>query len=90
MGLIGMVEMVVGMAIFAGFTRVSGYVAGAWLIGIALNLVVTGRFFDIAVRDVAMAMAAFTLARLTEAGLDAAVADDVPTSTSLNSRQATT
>ena len=40
-----------------------------WLLGIALNLVTTGHFFDIAVRDVAMAIAAFTLARLTEAGV---------------------
>ena len=31
----------------------------------------TGRYFDIAVRDVAMAIAAFTLARLTEAGVGA-------------------
>ena len=46
-----------------------GYVASAWLLGIASNLVTTGRFFDIAVRDVAMSVAAFTLARLTEAGV---------------------
>lgn len=53
----------------AGYTRLGGYVASAWLLGIASNLVTTGRFFDIAVRDVAMSVAAFTLARLTEAGV---------------------
>ena len=68
MHIVGVIEMAVGAAILAGLTRLGGYVAAAWLAGIALNLVTTGHFFDIAVRDVAMAIAAFTLARLTEAG----------------------
>jgi len=34
-----------------------------------LSPLTTGHFFDIAVRDVAMAIAGFTLARLTEAGV---------------------
>ena len=61
--------MAVGAAILAGFTQLGGYVAAAWLLCIAVNLVTTGRYFDVAVRDVAMAVAAFTLARLTEAGV---------------------
>src|SRR5262245_23448498 len=69
MHLIGVVEMVVGAAILAGYTRLGGYVAAAWLAAIAMELVSTGRFFDVAVRDVEMAIAAFTLARLTEAGV---------------------
>jgi hypothetical protein len=44
-----------------------GYVAAIWLVGIAASLVTTGHYFDVAVRDVIMAIAAFTLARLTEA-----------------------
>jgi len=68
---IGIVEMAVGALILAGHTRLGGYVAAAWLVGIAINLVSTGRYFDVAVRDVAMAIAAFTLARLTEAGVGA-------------------
>jgi hypothetical protein len=32
-----------------------------WLVPIALNLVTTGHFFDIAVRDVEMAIAAYAL-----------------------------
>lgn len=71
MHIVGVIEMAVGAAILAGLTRLGGYVAAAWLAGIALNLVTTGHFFDIAVRDVAMAIAAFTLARLTEAGVGA-------------------
>jgi hypothetical protein len=71
MHLIGIVEMAVGAVILAGYTRLGGYVAAAWLLGIAVNLVATGRYFDVAVRDVAMAISAFTLARLTEAGVGA-------------------
>jgi uncharacterized membrane protein YphA (DoxX/SURF4 family) len=63
---VGVIEMAVGAAILAGGARVFGYVAAAWLSGIALNLVTTGAFFDIAVRDVEMALAAFALARLAE------------------------
>jgi len=64
---VGVVEMVVGLAILAGWTRLGGYVAMAWLLGIALNLLTTGAFYDLAVRDVEIAIAAYTLARLSEA-----------------------
>jgi hypothetical protein len=68
MQVIGVVEMAVGLVILTGYTRLGGYVAAVWLLGIALNLVTTGHYFDIAVRDVIMAISAFALARLTEAG----------------------
>ena len=68
MHVIGAVEMLVGAVILAGYTRLGGYVAAIWLVAIAANLVTTGQYFDVAVRDVIMAIAAFTLARLTEAG----------------------
>ena len=69
MHIIGIVEMAVGAVILAGYTRLGGYVAAIWLGCIAVNLVTTGQYFDVAVRDVVMALAAFTLARLTEAGV---------------------
>ena len=68
---IGVVEMLVGGAILAGYTRLGGYVAAIWLVGIAVNLLTTGHYFDVAVRDATMAIGAFTLARLTEAGVGA-------------------
>jgi hypothetical protein len=42
-----------------------------------INLVSPGMFFDIAVRDVEMALAAFMLARITEVRRDA-LQSDVP------------
>jgi hypothetical protein len=69
MGIVGIIELAVGLAILAGWTRAGAYVASAWLIGVAGNLVLAG-FYDIAVRDVVMAFAAFTLARLAEVRQD--------------------
>lgn len=66
LGIVGVTEMLVGIAVLTAWTRLGSYVAMVWLLGISLNLVLTGRFFDIAARDVAMAIAAYTLARLTE------------------------
>ena len=67
LGLVGVIEMLVGIAVLTKWTRVGSYVAMVWLLAISLNLILTGRFFDVAVRDVAMAIGAYTLARLTEA-----------------------
>ena len=50
-------------AIRLGRTRLGGYIASAWLLGISANLVANGDF-DIAARDVNMAVAAFALAEL--------------------------
>lgn len=62
----GVIEMIVGLAVLAGLARLGGYVVAAWLTLIALTLLTTGRFFDVAVRDLVMACAAYTLARLAE------------------------
>jgi uncharacterized membrane protein YphA (DoxX/SURF4 family) len=67
MRVVGVVEMAVGIVILGGLVRLGAYVMGAWLLAIALNLVTSGSFYDLAVRDVEIAIAAYTLARLTEA-----------------------
>ena len=66
MRIFGVVEMAVGFSILLGLTRLGAYVAMAWLAAIAVNLLTTGQYLDIAVRDLEMAIAAFALARLTE------------------------
>ena len=65
MGIVGVVEMIVGAAILTRWTRFGAYVACVWLAGVSLNLALAG-FFDVAVRDAVMSVAAFTLARLQE------------------------
>ena len=66
MQVVGVIEVAVGIAILTVATRLGAYVASAWLVLIALNLISSGQFFDVAVRDVLLAVAAYTLARLTE------------------------
>ncbi|HYI11807.1 MAG TPA: hypothetical protein VEK57_22310 [Thermoanaerobaculia bacterium] len=69
----GVIEIVAGLALLAGVTRLGGYVVAAWLTLIAITLLTTGRYFDIAVRDLVMACGAFVLARLSEVREPAAV-----------------
>jgi hypothetical protein len=73
MHIVGVIEMIVGLAILTKWTRLGSYVASAWLLATAINLV--SRFFDVAVRDVEMALAAFVLARMTEVRSDALQSD---------------
>jgi uncharacterized membrane protein YphA (DoxX/SURF4 family) len=66
MRIAGVIEMVAGIALLAGLTRLAAYVVTAWLTAIALNLLSTGHYFDVAVRDLVMAAGAWSLARLAE------------------------
>ena len=78
MSIVGVIEMIVGLAILTRWTRIGGYVAMLWLVAIALSLILSGKFFDVAVRDLLMAIAAYTLARLTEAKLAVADSQSLP------------
>lgn len=66
MQVVGVVELAVGVAVLSVATRLGAYVAAAWLLLIAGNLMLSGHYFDVAVRDVLLAVSAYTLARLTE------------------------
>jgi uncharacterized membrane protein YphA (DoxX/SURF4 family) len=88
MYVVGIVEMAVGLAILTRWTALASYVAMVWLVLIAANLVTTGMYFDVAVRDVEMAIAAYTLARLTEAK-EAALGGRVPLQASGTNRLGT-
>ena len=67
MMIVGVIEIIAGFVVLSRHTRLGAYVVAAWLVGIALNLVTTGQYFDVAVRDVVMAIGAFALAKLSEA-----------------------
>jgi uncharacterized membrane protein YphA (DoxX/SURF4 family) len=66
MHVVGVIEIIAGIIVLTRYTRYGAYIVAAWLILIALNLLVTGHYFDVAVRDVVLAIGAFVLARLTE------------------------
>ena len=63
---VGIIEMLVGIMILTNRTRLGAYAASAWLLSIAVNLLLTGSYLDVAVRDVGLAVGAWALARLTE------------------------
>jgi uncharacterized membrane protein YphA (DoxX/SURF4 family) len=63
---VGIVEVAVGVAILTAWTRIGAYVAAVWLTAVSVNLLSTGAFYDVAVRDLILALSAYTLARLTE------------------------
>lgn len=62
---VGIIEIAVGLLVLTRWTRLGAWIAAAWLVLIAVNLATMG-LFDIAVRDLAMAVGASTLARLAE------------------------
>lgn len=64
MMLVGPVEIAVGLLVLTRWTRVGAYVASAWLVLIAVNLIAAG-ILDVAVRDLAMAVGAQALGRLS-------------------------
>jgi hypothetical protein len=63
---VGVVEIVAGVLV-AVAPRIGGYVVAAWLAGIIVNLLLIGDFYDIALRDLGLLVAALALARLAPA-----------------------
>jgi hypothetical protein len=60
---VGLIEVVAGLLV-AFMPAVGGVVVGLWLCGIILNLLSIPGFYDIALRDLGLALGAFALARL--------------------------
>jgi hypothetical protein len=65
MHIVGIVEIIAGLIVLSRWTKVGSYVVMLWLIGIAVNLLTTGMFYDLAMRDVEIAIGAFALSQLT-------------------------
>jgi uncharacterized membrane protein YphA (DoxX/SURF4 family) len=60
---VGVIEVVAGLLV-ALRPDLGGYVVAAWLLGIIVNLVTMGDYYDIALRDFGLLVAALALARL--------------------------
>jgi len=65
MHVIGVVEIIAGLIVLSRWTKLGSYIVMFWLIGIAINLLTTGMFYDLAMRDVEIAIGAFALSQLT-------------------------
>ncbi len=64
MKIVGVIEIIAGIIVLVR-PLVGAYIVMAWLICIAIQLMVGGQYFDVAVRDLVMAIGAYTLAQLT-------------------------
>lgn len=65
MKVVGVIEIVAGVIVLKK-TELGGYIVATWLTLIALTLVVGFNYVDVAVRDLVMAIAAYSLARLSK------------------------
>ncbi len=64
MNIVGVIEVAAGVMVLL-YTKLGSYVVMLWLVGIALVLI-SGGMYDIAVRDLVLAVAAYVLAQLTD------------------------
>lgn len=65
MHVVGVVEIIAGLIVLSRWTKIGSYIVMAWLLCIAANLLTMGMFYDLAVRDVEIAVGAFVLSQLT-------------------------
>ncbi|CAM3785753.1 tRNA (5-methylaminomethyl-2-thiouridylate)-methyltransferase [Pontibacter korlensis] len=60
MKMVGIIEIIAGVLVLVK-PKIGALVVSLWLVGIAVNLLLTGEYFDVAVRDLVMAVGAFSL-----------------------------
>lgn len=65
MMIVGVIEIIAGVLVLTK-TKIGAYVVSAWLVAIALTLIFSWTYVDVAVRDLVMAIGAFSLAKLSE------------------------
>ena len=63
--IVGVIEIVAGIGV-AIKPRIFAYVVAAWLAVIIINLLLVPGYFDIALRDFGLLLAALALARLSQ------------------------
>lgn len=59
----GVIEIVAGIIVLRK-PEIGGYIVAAWLTAIALTLLLSFNYVDVAVRDLVMAISAFAMARI--------------------------
>jgi hypothetical protein len=64
---VGVIEIIAGVLVLTK-PYWGAWVVMAWLLLIALTLIAGGHYFDVAVRDIVMAIGAFALAKLSSSG----------------------
>lgn len=65
MMIVGIIEIAAGIIVLYK-TEIGAYIVSAWLALIALSLLISFSYVDVAVRDLVMAVSAFSLARIAK------------------------
>jgi hypothetical protein len=65
MHMVGAIEILAGLMVLGRWTKLGSQIVALWLLGIAVNLLTTGMFYDLAMRDVEIAIGAFVLSQLS-------------------------
>jgi hypothetical protein len=65
MMIVGVIEIIAGIIVLKK-PEIGGYIVAAWLTVIALTLLIDFKYVDIAVRDLVMAIAAFSMAKISK------------------------
>lgn len=65
MMIVGVIEIIAGIIVLKK-TALGAYIVAAWLTVVALTLLLGFKFVDVAVRDLVMAVSAFSLARMAK------------------------
>jgi uncharacterized membrane protein YphA (DoxX/SURF4 family) len=65
MHIAGIIEIVAGLIVLSRFTTFGAYLVSAWLALIAISLIASGHYLDVAVRDLVMSASAYSLAALS-------------------------
>lgn len=65
MMIVGVIEIVAGILVLKK-TEIGGYIVAAWLALISLTLLASFSYVDVAVRDLVMAISAFSMARIAK------------------------
>lgn len=65
MKMVGVIEIIAGVIVLVR-PLIGAYIVMVWLICIAVQLLIGGHYLDVAVRDLVMAVGAYTFARLTK------------------------
>lgn len=63
MMIVGVIEVIAGLGVIFK-PKIFAYIISVWLLLIVINLLLTGRYFDIALRDIGLMLAAFALGKL--------------------------
>lgn len=61
----GVIEIAAGIIVLKK-AEIGGYIVAGWLTAIALTLLISFNYVDVAVRDLVMAIAAFSMARIAK------------------------